>query len=389
LVDVKKNPDRTRTFHWSMDQVFSSYLISMVVGDYAQIKDRVGDIDLEYNTYHKTESVVRPIFAKTPKMLRWYENVLGIPFPYKRYGQTIVASFIFGGMENITATTMADSEIMFSRPGDGEDSADELISHELSHSWFGDLVTCRDWSELWLNEGLATFMEASYAESEGGRPAYLKKLEEDQREYFAEDLADHRHPLVNRNYTTGMELFDTTTYKKGGFVIHMLRETVGDEAFWRSLHAYLEEFKYGNVTSADLEAVFERESGKDLTWFFKQWVYQAGAPDLVVQYHYDAGAAKLKVTVTQRQIADGKVPEVFRFPLEILITTAQGTKTVVADVNERSHTFVFDVTEGPSAVTVDPQMKVLKKVEVSRLTEVAPGELLIRQTLTPLLRSGK
>lgn len=372
LVDVQKNADRTRTFHWSMDQVFSSYLISLVVGDYAQIKDRVGDIDLEYNTYHKTEDIVRPVFAKTPKMLRWYEKVLGVPFPYRRYAQTIVASFTFGGMENITATTLADSEILFARMNQEGETADELISHELAHSWFGDLVTCRDWSELWLNEGLATFMEASFAESEGGRPAYLKKLEEDQREVLAEDLPRYRHPLVNRNYTTGMELFDTTTYKKGGFVMHMLRETVGDKVFWRALQAYLEEFKYDNVTSADLESVFERESGQDLTWFFKQWVYQAGFPDLTVQYTYDGAAAKLNVTVTQRQTPDGKTPAVFRLPLEIQITTSQGDKIVRAEVKERVQTFSFDVTEDPSAVAVDPGMKILKKADVSRLVVFAP-----------------
>lgn len=389
LVDVKKNPDGTRTFHWSMDQVFSSYLISMVVGDFAQIKDRVGDIDLEYNTYRKTENIVRPVFAKTPKMLRWYEKVLGVPFPYRRYAQTIVASFIFGGMENITATTMADTEILFARPNDAENSADDLISHELAHSWFGDLVTCRDWSELWLNEGLATFMEASFAESEGGRPAYLKKLAEDRRELFADDLPDQRHPLVNRNYSTGMELFDTTTYKKGGFVIHMLRETVGDEVFWKALRAYIEEFRHDNVTSADLKAVFERESGKDLTWFFKQWVYQSGFPDLVVQYEYDATAKKLNLTVTQRQTGDGHTPEVFRLPLEIQVKTSRGSQTVLAEVNQRSQKFSFAVAEDPSAVTVDPQMNLLVKSEVSRLGVLAPVESGIQTFSRTWLGSGE
>lgn len=373
LVNVANNADRTRTFHWSMDQPFSSYLVSLVVGDYAQIKDTYGDIAVEYNTYRGTEEVARRVFAKTPAMMRWFEKVLKIPYPYKRYAQTIVASFIFGGMENITATTHADTEILYADPTATDPGADDLISHELSHSWFGDLVTCKDWSELWLNEGLATFMEASFKESEGGREAYLAKLAQDQKELFAEDMPSKRHPLVNKNYSTGMELFDATTYKKGGWVIHMLRETVGDDVFWRALTAYLNEFKYANVTSADLQRVFEKVSGRNLDWFFKQWVYQAGYPELNVNYRYDLTDGKLTVEVEQKQKIDPKSPAAFRLPLEIEVTTAEGKKTVLADVTQRDQSFTFDLAANPTDVTVDPNSRLLKKVELRRAVLARPA----------------
>jgi aminopeptidase N len=367
LVKVDNNANGTRTFHWSMDQVFSSYLISLVIGDYGQIKDKLRDIAIEYNTYRGSENVAKRVFAKTPAMMRYFEKVLDYPFPYKRYAQTVVASFIFGGMENITATTHADTEILWAAPDDPPDAADDLISHELSHSWFGDLVTCRDWSELWLNEGLATFMEASFKESEKGREGYLTELKNDQLEYFAEETVSRRHPLVNKYYTTGSELFDATTYKKGGWVIHMLRETVGDQVFWRALNVYLNEFKYGNVISADLEAVFERVSGRDLGWFFNQWVYQSGYPELSINYHYDLVKKSLLVTVAQTQKPISGTPEVFRLPLEIQLKTSHGVQTVLADVTKREQTFNFDLPEDPISVEVDPNLKLLKRAETKSI----------------------
>ncbi len=363
LVETTSNADGTRTFHWLMDQPHSTYLISLVVGDYAKLTDSYKNIPLEYYTYRGTERQARLVFSSTPEMIDLFSRVLKYDFPYDKYAQTIVGNFIFGGMENITATTFADTEILYADSSIPGASGVDLVSHELAHSWFGDLVTCRDWSHLWLNEGFATFMEAIYREHLDGRAGYLDSLQADAKEYFNEDPSHKRHPLVNTRYPLSMELFDSTTYKKGALVIHMLRETVGDEIFWKALNVYLNEFKYRNVETRDLQRVFERVSGQQLEWFFDQWVYKAGYPELRVRSSYNATQQQLTLTVTQTQKPDSNTPIVFRLPVELEILTASGSRTEHIEINQRTQSFTFKLDRSPGLITFDKGARLLKKLD--------------------------
>jgi aminopeptidase N len=272
-------------------------------------------------------------------------------------------------MENITSTTLADTEIL-----DEDDKNFEtlnLVSHELAHSWFGNLVTCKDWSHFWLNEGFATFMEAAYRESRDGREAYLKELKKNAKEYFQEDPYRKRHPLVNPNYPLSMDLFDATTYKKGALVVHMLREVVGDEVFWPALNTYLNEFKYRAVDSRDLQRVFEKASEQSLEWFFDQWVYKAGYPELDVSSKYSSAQRRLTIKITQTQLPHKLTPVEFRLPVDIEIVTASGTRTARIDIIHRSQDFSFEMSERPTSVIFDPRMGILKKVNISQTRTVA------------------
>lgn len=363
LVETTANADGTRTFHWMMDEPHSTYLISLIVGDYAKLTDSYKNIPLEYYTYRGTEGQARRVFSSTPEMIEWFSHVLKYDFPYNKYAQTIVGNFIFGGMENITATTFADTEILYADDSIPGASGVDLVSHELAHSWFGDLVTCRDWSHLWLNEGFATFMEAIYREHLDGRVGYLDSLQGDAKEYFAEDPSHKRHPLVNPRYPLSMELFDATTYKKGALVIHMLRETVGDEMFWKALNIYLNEFKYRNVETRDLQRVFERVTGQQLEWFFDQWVYKAGYPELRVRSNYDIAKQQLTLTVTQTQKPDSNTPMVFRLPVELEILTAGGSRTEHIEINQRIQSFTFKLDRTPRIITFDKGARLLKKLD--------------------------
>src|SRR3954468_10989544 len=256
LVETINNPDGTHTFHWKMDEPHSSYLISMVVGNYAKLDDTYKNIPVEYYTYKGTEAEARNAFAKTPEMMRVFSGKLDIEFPFNKYAQTIVANFIFGGMENVTATTHADSEILGNSSGEAQISTENLVSHELAHSWFGDLVTCKDWSQAWLNEGFATFMEAAFREYEAGHDAYLAEMRSNSYIYFLEDTLKYRRPIVYEHYRSPIDLFDATLYKKGALILHMLRETVGDEMFWKALNKYLNENQNKLVETSDLERAF-------------------------------------------------------------------------------------------------------------------------------------
>jgi aminopeptidase N len=364
LLETTTNADGTRTFHWKMEQPHASYLTSLVVGDYAKLDDAYKNIPLEYYTYRGTEETARRAFLKTPEMMRLFGQKLDYEYPYVRYAQTIVASFIFGGMENITATTHADSEILYSvNSKEAQLASENLISHELAHSWFGNLVTCKDWSELWLNEGFATFMEAVFREHEAGRDAYLEEMRSNSSLYFIEDLLRYRRPLVYNLYGSALDIFDATVYKKGAWVVHMLRETVGDEMFWKALHRYLEEYKYKPVGTSDLLRVFEETTGQQLDWFFDQWVYKAGFPELRVRSSFQAQTGHLTLEVTQTQSAEAMTPLVFRLPVEIELATHKGERTERIEITQRSQRFTFKLDGKPLMIRFDKGARILKKVD--------------------------
>lgn len=371
LVETIENEDGTRTFHWLMRQPHSTYLTSLIVGDYVKLTDAYKNVALEYYTYRGTEKTARRAFRATPEMMRLFSNLFNYEYPYDKYAQTIVQAFFFGGMENITATTHADTEILHSAGEAGQQATEDLISHEVSHSWFGNLVTCKSWKHLWLNEGFATFMEAVFKEHKIGRDEYLRLMNENARMYMAEDQTRYRRPIVYDRYGSPSELFDTTLYQKGGFIIHMLRELVGDEIFWKAVNRYLNEFKYESVETKDLQRVFEEVSGRRLDWFFDQWVYRAGFPELRVRYSFNRANRLLTLTVTQTQTPDALTPAVFRLPVEIEIATARGTRTESVEIDERLERFTFKLDGRPRIIRFDKRSSILKKLDFPQPSEMA------------------
>jgi aminopeptidase N len=364
LLETINNQDGTRTFHWKMDQPHSSYLISLVVGNYAKVSDKYKNIPVDYYTYPGTETKAQRAFGETPQMMQWFSQRFQYEFPYNKYSQTVVANFIFGGMENITATTQADTEILSGEGDDPSLTVTNLVSHELSHSWFGDLATAKDWANLWVNEGMATFFEAAYKEQKEGRESYLAELRSDAATYFSEDAFQYRRPIISNRYQTPVDLFDSTLYKKGGVVVHMLREVVGDEVFWKALTAYLQEFKYQNTGARDVQRVFERVSGQNLEWFFDQWLYKAGHPELRVSQSYNPQTRQLVLNVEQTQAPDATTPAVFRLPgVEIEIGTTRGRQTEKVDITKRTERFTFKLDSRPRMVVFDKGERVLKKLD--------------------------
>jgi aminopeptidase N len=348
---VIENDDGTKTFHFKMPVPHSTYLTSFVVGTYKKISDSYKNIPLGFYTYPGKESVAQRSNSQTKEMMRVFEELTGINYPFNKYDQTVVANFTFGGMENITATTMSDTEMFLNRPNDVED----LISHELAHSWFGNLVTCRNWAELWLNEGFATYMEAAYREKKYGRNDYLRKLREDLEVFTANDAVNqNRHGLYNTLARPDDSIFDPTNYQKGGLVIHTLRETVGTENFWKALNIYLNRHKFQNVETIDLQNVMEEVSKTDLDWFFDQWVYGAGYPKLRIEQFYNQPAKRLELIVEQTQAADKITPEAFVLPMEVEITLENGDKkTEKIEIKKREETFSIKLDGEPKKIVFD------------------------------------
>ena len=369
LLDKKTNKDGTETHHFKMDVPHSTYLTSFIIGKYVRTEDKYGDIPVNYYVYPGTESIVPVAFGDTKEMMGIFEDLTKTKFPYNKYDQTIVSGFQFGGMENITATTLADTEIFFARLPFARGLITDLVSHELAHSWFGNLVTCKNWGELWLNEGFATFMEAAYREKKYGRADYDRKIAANAEEFLTGQAVNKKqYGLFNRTAGNVAALFDVSyiTYDKGGVVIHTLREQIGDEAFWSGVKLYLDRHALGNVETIDLRKAMEETSKQDLGWFFEQWVYATGAPSLQITPTYNAADKTITLLIAQTQKAENLVPSAFRLPLEIEFHNGDTVTKKQIEITKRTENFTLDLDAKPDKIVVDPNNKIpLKRVKIA------------------------
>jgi aminopeptidase N len=373
LLETIENTNGTKTFHYKMPVRHSTYLTSFVVGKYAKIADSYKKIPLGFYVYPETESLAPVAFGKTKDILRIFEELTGENFPFNKYDQTIVSNFEeFSAMENITATTISDRDAFMAQFTTTRNLVEDIVSHELAHSWFGNLVTCRNWAELWLNEGFATFMEAAYREKMYGREAYLQAINANVHEHFSEDLPrSKRHGLYNLLARPDDSIFDTTTYQKGGAVIHTLREEIGDKAFWKAINIYLKRHKFENVETSDLQKVMEETSGQKLEWFFAQWVYAGGYPKLEIEPVFYTKTKTLIVKIKQTQDADKLVPAAFILPLEIEITMDNGAKTETVRMENREQNFSFKLDGEPKTVRIDKNLKIPLKMVKLKFVETS------------------
>ena len=363
LLSIAKNDNATATFHYKMSVPHTTYLVSFVVGEYERFEDKYRDITLTNYIYPNNAALNRNAYGKTKEMLKAFEELTGVQYPFNKYDQTMVANFAFGGMENITATTMADTEIAFANLDFMRGSVEDLVAHEIAHSWFGNNVTMKNWAELWLNEGFATFMEAAVREKLYGREEYLRKIGVDVESFMADDeVAKGRFGLFNETAGNPDKLFDrpAVTYNKGSVVVHMLREQVGDTNFWKAINLYLTRHRFGSVETNDLQRVMEETSGQKLDWFFAQWVYGTSYPRLNINQRYDEPTKSLVFQIEQTQKGD-LVPQAFRLPLEIQLKFPDGTgriKTEKLEITERKQTISIPVPTKPETVTFDPNSKI-------------------------------
>ena len=365
-----RGPARSRgkvTYHWRQDTAHPVYLTSLVIGKYAELKDRAGSVPLFGYVPPGLEREGRDLFRKTPAMIATFQRVFGVPYPYPKYAQSTVADFTWGGMENTSATTLME-RVLHAGSDSFEERYDSLIAHELAHQWWGDLVTCRDWSEGWLNEGFATYSEIVFRESDEGRDdADYARLEQ-MCSYLTEDGEDYRRPLVETRWNYPSTIFDRHLYEKGACVLHMLRALLGDAAWRRSLRRYLERHSFGSVETADLRRAFEEETGRNLSWFFDQWVYHGGHPELRVARAWDESARTLVLTVEQVQEVDALTP-LFRIPVTLEVVSAGKRFRIPLDLHGRRETIHLPLPGRPRYVALDPEHDVLKALDFPRSDE--------------------
>jgi aminopeptidase N len=306
LVGSKKVPEGIQ-WSWALDKPASTYLMSIVTGKYTVIKDHWKDVPVDYWVYPDTVEAGRRGFGDTPKAIDFFSKQLGVPYPWPKYDQSVVPDFTYGGMENVTCTTQNDEESLFPAwaAPQATSHAVDLMSHELAHQWFGDLLTTKTWGHVWLNEGFATFMEQSYHEAAFGRDEGALQRLQSQQQTIAADEQGRRPIVYDRWVDDPIEVFFSGhIYPKGALVLQMLRHKFGDALFWAAMHRYVVEHEYQNVVTDDLRRAFEETTHEDLNPFFDQWVYGAGFPVFQVDYSYDPGTKRLTMLAKEVQPRD-------------------------------------------------------------------------------------
>jgi aminopeptidase N len=358
LVSTKENNDGTKTDHWVMTPGIPPYLVMMAVGPYAIVKDswRGKPVDFYVDTNYAKYAM--DIFGKTPQMIELFSNLLHFPYVWNKYDQVIAHDYVSGAMENTTATLHGEfvqktSKDLIDDRLDNED----IISHELFHHWFGDLVTCESWSNISLNESFATYGEYLWREYKYGKDEADKLMQQNATQYLGSSNSSPQHDLVDFYYHDKEDLFDLTSYQKGGTILHMLRNVVGDSAFFKSLNLYLETYKFSAVEVPMLRLAFEKVTGTDLNWFFNEWFYNKGYPifNITHLYNNDTHIETLEVDQTQ-DLAESPV---FTMPIEVYIYSNGGVEKHMVELNKSKEKFTFHVANKPDWVDFDAKKMML------------------------------
>jgi aminopeptidase N len=352
-------------WHYKLDFPQPAYLVTLVCGPFAEIVERAPKtgVDVHYFAPPGREADARRSFARTPAMIDYFSERIGVPYPHKRYSQIAVPDFIFGGMENTSATTLTDLALVDERAALDHD-VDGLVSHELAHQWWGDLVTCREWSEGWLNEGFATYFEYVWREHAKGRDEADYEQLSDTEGYLAE-AGRYQRPVVCRQYEEPIHLFDAHLYDKGGRVLHMLRHALGEALFWRALSHYVGKHARGSVETRDLARAIEETSGRSYDEFLDRWIARPGHPELECAWEWDDERRVGTLRLAQKQTVSAEAP-LFKFDTVVRFEVEGKERDEPLSVTEATHAFEFRLPARPTQVVFDPGDVILKTVKFEK-----------------------
>jgi aminopeptidase N len=376
MIASKKNPDGTRTDHWKQDLTHAPYLFMMAVGKFKMVKDfytRPDGSKMEVNYYieptksdttdKQIEQYAKGIFGETPAMIKYFSKLLGVEYPWDKYSQIVVRDYVSGAMENTGAVIFGDFVYKNDRELlDGNDQS--TIAHELFHHWFGDYVTCESWANLPLNESFANYSQYLWDEHRYGLDEANYQAEEEAKGYYNSSNGGNHHNLINYNYFDKEDMFDGHSYNKGGRILHMLRNYLGDDAFFKGLNLYLTQNRYKAAEVHHLRLAFEEVCGEDLNWFFNQWFFGKGHPVLQVYQVNEKENSKVKLTVYQKQNLD-ECP-LYKLPVDVLIHDSNGKRTQRITIDIEQQDFEFSYTGELRNVIFDVNQVLLGSVYIDK-----------------------
>ena len=345
---------------WEQEKPHVNYLISLVAGHFKRLQEKHGDLSMSFWTPPSEFAEAANSFRETKQCMEFMEKEIGVPYPWAKYDQVCVQDFNWGGMENTSLTTL-NASTLFSLETETIRSSQGLVAHELAHQWFGDLVTCKDWSHIWLNEGFATYYTHLFAGHKDGRDALLYGLHRNLKSLTGR--SNDVVPMVNRKYQKPSDMFTKygfMSYTKGSWVLHMLRSQLGPDLFRKAVKVYLERHRHGSVMTENLRAAIEEVSGNSFDRFFDQYVYHAHHPEFKIGYSWDQKTKLAKVSVKQEQKVDD---DVMLFQLSLPVRFQVGDQSIVRamPISKASEDFYFALPSAPSIVRIDPDLTLLAK----------------------------
>jgi len=367
LISEEKNSDGTITFYWKMDKPYPNYLTTVIVGEYHQVAEKVRGTVLEYNMPFDWKENAEFTYGRTPDMINFFSDFI-VPYPYERYAQTSVQDFEYGGMENVTSTTL-NRRIHHTTSARPNFSPDDLIAHELAHQWFGDYLTCLTWDHIWLNEGFATYFTDLWIEQAHGRDVFYFKRYTQNNDYFTESASHPVDSIKSRiDEKIPAELDGGKAYDRGAAILNMLRFKLGDENFKKGIELYVNRHKNSNVTSEDFRKAMEDASGINLEEFFNQWVYGAGYPEFKVSYSWNEKDKKVLLNVEQVQKQFPAVG-IFKMPVLVEITADKNVLLDTIMIDEQKELFEFPAEQKPDMVLFNKYLWQLCKVDFDKSLE--------------------
>ena len=353
-----------RTDHWVMDKKHAPYLFFMGVGEYAVVKDKWRNIEVDYYVEKEYEPFAKQIFGNTPEMIEFFSKRLSYDYPWSKYAQITGRDFVSGAMENTTATLHQESAQQ--KPGDliDENRWEDTIAHELFHHWFGDLVTAESWSNLTVNESFANYSQYLWNEHKYGKDIADYGLMKEIKGYMM-DPSNISKDLVRFNYHSREDMFDGVSYNKGGAILHMLRNYLGDDAFFAGLTDYLKTNEFGTGEAHQLRLSLEKISGKDLNWFFNQWYFGNGNPKISYTTSFEPVKKEVTITLSQNQIGQN-----FQFPLSIdIFENGKPTRKNVWVSAKEKNDFTFQVSKNPDLVNLNSDGVLLAEITDTKTPE--------------------
>lgn len=356
---------------WLQDKPHPTYLIALCAGYFKKIEDKYKDVPMAFWTPASQINEAATSFQDTKDMMAFFEREIGVPYPWVKYDQVCVEDFGWGGMENTTLTILND-RTLFRADTENLRSSQGLVAHELAHQWFGDLVTCKDWSHLWLNEGAATYYEGLYEGHKHGNDAFLYVMHQRARGIAAQP--NDTNAIVRRDFNTPEDQFGFHAYPKGSWIYHMIRSQLGDDLYRRCIKTYLERHQYANATTDDLSKVLEELSGRSFDQFFNQYVYHAHHPELTVSYAWDERTKLAKVTVQQVQKLSEDVL-LFNVQLPLRFKTKSGTVERTLTIKDKNEDFYLALPGAPEILRIDPNLTILAKISFTPPTAMLHAQL--------------
>jgi aminopeptidase N len=381
LEGTRDHKDGTKTYSWRMEQPIPAYLITIVAGEFSELPGTWRDVPVPSYVRPGREDDGHFMFDKTPAMIELYSQRFGVDYPYVKYAQ-IVAETFTGAMENTTATTHS-YRLLPDRRASLDYTPEPVVAHELVHQWHGDMIAVRDWGHIWLKESFATYFEAVWKQHDHGEDEFRTELRDYLRAYLEADKRGRRPIVYNVYHKNGFELYDRHAYEKGARTLHMLRQILGEEPFWRAIQTYTRRNQWREVITADFERAVEEATGRSVAQFFAQWLYKAGHPEFKVGYSWDDDQRMARLTVSQTQEVNERTP-LFVTPVDLgfMVPERDDTSpddadtrarltTIRVTVDQAEQTFYIPLPRRPLSVRFDQGGWLIKTLEFER-----PADLL-------------